>query len=258
MQIVTWNVNSIKARMPHLLQLTEQERPDVILLQEIKTTYDNFPHGAVEELGYNLAVCGQKSYNGVAILAKSRIEDIRFELPGAKPEEARYIEGVVSIGAVTARVASIYVPQGTEVGSDRFFYKLEYYNYLNEHFHNLAKYSEIFVAGGDYNVAVEEIDVYSPKQLAGQLGFHIDERIRMRSILNGVMHDSYRAVAPDIQQFSWWDYRSNGWKYNKGMRIDYILLSSEGLDKLESAGVYEHYRGLERASDHVPVYCKLR
>lgn len=256
MKIVSWNINSIRARVGYLKLLITQHSPDIILLQETKCMDEQFPSHELEDYGYNIRFRGQKSYNGVAILSKHRIEDVSFDMNGFAADEARYIECLVDAGKKPIRAISVYVPNGTDVSSPRFEFKLEFYRQLKEHFAKISKYQDIVAAGGDYNVAPENIDVYDPAHLEGKLAFHWKERKEMRSILSS-MYDSYRLQHPDAQEFSWWDYRGSGWKQNKGMRIDQILLSSEGADCLVEAGIKKSFRDLERPSDHVPVYCIL-
>ena len=172
MHLVSWNVNSIKSRASHLEQLVKSVSPDVILLQETKCQEDAFPYEFVEELGYNVVVAGQKSYNGVAILSRSRIEDVSKSLPYDDSDtQARYIEGVTGINGSLFRVASVYVPNGSEVGSEKFAYKMKFFSRLAEYMKQLLQYDEKVVIGGDYNVAPEEIDVYDPKRLSGKVGF---------------------------------------------------------------------------------------
>jgi len=257
--IISWNVNSIRARLEHFATLAREINPDVILLQETKVQDIHFPREAIEDLGYNIFIHGEKSYNGVAILSRGPMEDFKKHLPGDEDDiQSRYAECITTIKGRTIRVASVYVPNGTAVKSDRFPYKLKFFERLHAHFNELQAYDEVFIAGGDYNVAPENIDVYSPEQLEGQLGFHIEERKRFRTILTGGIHDSYRTMHPNTQAYSWWDYRSSGWAHNKGMRIDHLLVSSQACDIMTEAGMHPEFRAMERASDHVPIYCKLK
>lgn len=256
-KIVSWNVNSINSRLQHLEKLIQEESPDVILLQELKCLEEKFPSLAIEHLGYNLAVFGQKSYNGVAILSKGPIEDVVRSLPCDDVGDARYIECVTTISGKVLRVASVYVPNGQAVGSEKFAYKLNFFDWLANHFERQLKLNEVFIVGGDYNVAPDEIDVYDPKHLEGTVGFHKDERRKFKACLSLGMYDSFRVLNKDQQQFSWWDYRTNGWKFHRGMRIDQILISPEALDCAINAGVLDSYRGLEKASDHAPITLEL-
>lgn len=257
--IATWNVNSIKPRLQHLLDWLQECAPDIVLLQETKCINENFPYSEIEELGYSIAAHGQKSYNGVAILSKFPLEDISTGLPGDESDEqARYIEAVVTASPQHAiRVASVYVPNGQEPGSDKFAYKLAFLSRLYDHMQHLLSFEEILVVGGDYNVAPQAIDVYNPQQMAGSICFHPLEHKAFRSLLHLGMQNAFRALHPDRHQFSWWDYRAGAWSKNEGMLIDHLLLSPEAADRLTACDVHEGLRAKEKASDHVPVVCEV-
>lgn len=254
MKIATWNVNSIKARLPNVLTWLAEAKPDVVLLQETKTVNEKFPALEIEDLGYNLALNGQKTYNGVAILSKSPIEDVVTVLPGEEDDDhARYIEAVVG----DVRVASVYVPNGGEVGSDKFQYKLRWFERLRDHIAGLLVFEEAMVVGGDYNVAPGPGDVYDPVALAGTTCFHPDEQVRFRTILNLGLTEAYQALNPQPHAYTWWDYRAGGWQKDHGMRIDHLLLSPQAVDRLDNSGIDRAVRGQEKPSDHVPVWCEL-
>ena len=252
--IATWNVNSIRMRLQHLLDWLRSDAPDIVLLQEIKVTNDIFPYMEIEELGYNIAVHGQKSYNGVAILSKLPLDDIKTSL---YDEEARYIEAVASCKNGALRVASVYIPNGQSPDSDKFQYKLKFFAKLHEHIAELLGLGEVLIVGGDYNVAPQAIDVFDPKGLEGTTCFHPLEREAFRSITNLGIYDAWRVSHPEKQQFSWWDYRGNGYESGKGMRIDHLLLSPQAIDKLQSCEIVEKLRQLEKPSDHAPVICGI-
>ena len=255
MKIATWNVNSIKARLEGVLDWLADARPDVALLQEIKTVAEGFPELEIGDLGYNVAVRGQKTYNGVAILAKRPIEDVVERLPGGDDDsEARYIEAVVD----GVRVASIYVPQGTELGSRRFAYKLAFFERLHDHARALLAHEEAFVLGGDYNVAPAPEDVYDADALDGTLCYHPDERAGWRKIVYLGLTDAFRALNDEPGSYSWWDYRGRGWERDHGMRLDHLLLSPQAADRLAASGIDRTPRGRPKASDHTPVWCELR
>lgn len=259
MKIATWNVNSIKARLPAVTAWLQKANPDVVLLQEIKSTAQTFPYGALSHLGYNIEVVGQKTYNGVAILSKRPIEDVVCQLPGDEHDaQARYIEAVIG----DVRVASVYVPNGQEVGSEKFTYKLAFLQRLHTHLQHLLTYEEAFVIGGDYNVALNDADVYDPQARRGKLLFSLPERAGLRQILNLGLTDATRALHPADQPsgqelYSWWDYRAGSWQNNTGMRIDYLLLSPQAADRLEASDVDKAVRGRPKASDHAPVWCQI-
>lgn len=260
MKIVTWNVNSLRPRLLHLLAFLRDAAPDVVLLQETKCTDDQFPRMEIEDLGYNIAIHGQKTYNGVAILSKFPLEDIITRLPGDDADDqARYIEAVASLqNGKAVRVASVYVPNGQSVDSEKFPYKFTFLNRLHAHFSALLQHREIFVAGGDYNVAPQPIDVYDPKSLDGTVCYHPTEREKFRAILNLGYYDAFRTQHPDEQHFSWWDYRESARPMNKGFRIDHLLLSPHAVDILQDCSIEDHWRDLEKPSDHAPVMVKLQ
>ena len=257
-KIAAWNVNSIRLRIAHLADWLRTTAPDIVLLQELKATSDVFPYMEIEELGYNVSLWGQKSYNGVAILSKLPLSDIRNGLPGDDgDEEARYIEAIASGNGVAVRVASVYVPNGQSPDSDKFQYKLRFLERLRAHVESLLRFEEVLVIGGDYNVAPEAIDVYDPIGLDGTTCFHPLERAALRTITNLGVYDAFRSMHPEKQAFSWWDYRGNGFDSGKGMRIDHLLLSPQASDRLESCEVVHNLRELEKPSDHAPVMCSL-
>lgn len=268
-KIATFNVNSVKARLLNVKAWIENSKPDIILLQELKCMEEAFPLEFFLDLGYNAAINGQKTYNGVAILSKFKMEDVVKTLPDhgvEMPTQSRYIEAVIPINKTAIRVASIYVPNGggeilpgeTLETSAKFQYKLNFFDQLNAHFKKVLTYDEIAIFGGDYNVAHEAIDVYDAINLEGTVCFHELERKKFRSLLNLGLTDAYRAQNPKAQNFSWWDYRGGSWQYNKGMRIDYLLTSALASDKIVSATIEDKgVRDQEKASDHTPVCIEI-
>ncbi len=256
--IVTWNINSIRPRLPHLLDFIDQHAPDILLLQETKVEDDNFPLMEIEDKGYNVAVKGQKTYNGVAILSKYPLEDVCTQLPGDdSDEQARYIEAVVSLPEKAVRVASIYVPNGQSPDSDKFQYKMRFFDRLQAHATALLDYEEVLVLGGDYNVAPAPEDVYDPKSLDGTVCFHPAEREKLHTLLHLGLYDAFRLRHPDEHAYSWWDYRGNGFANDKGLRIDHLLLSPEAVDCLDECTIIRDERAKEKPSDHAPVMCQL-
>ncbi len=255
MKIVTWNVNSVKSRLEHLKKYLQEFTPDVLLLQELKCIDENFPYMEIEDLGYNVAVHGQKTYNGVAILSKHPLEDVKRGLDGAglngqnPDEQARYIEAVTG----GFRVACVYVPNGQEFGSDKFDYKMRFYDRLHKHATELLSYGEKLVIGADYNVAPTDLDIYDPVSLAGSICFHPAEQEKFRALEFLGLTDAFRALHPARQQFSWWDYRGGAWQNGKGYRIDHLLCSPEAADCLKSCETEDTPRGWEKPSDHAPV-----
>lgn len=259
-KIATWNVNSVKSRISHLLEvLRADDAPDILLLQELKCVDDSFPYMEIEDAGYNVAVHGQKTYNGVAVLSKFPIDETIKGLPGDVDDlAARYIECVISLPNTALRVASVYVPNGQEPGSDKFQYKLKFFERLYTHMQSLLKYDEMLVIGGDYNVAPAPMDVFDPISLDGTTCYHPEERKRFCALTGLGFTDIYRAINPHTQGFSWWDYRAGAWQHNKGMRIDHLLLSPQAADKAISADIDLTPRDKDKPSDHTPVWCGLK
>lgn len=253
--LITWNVNSINSRLEHLTKVIKEYNPTALLLQETKCTDEKFPYEQLEDYGYNIIHFGQKSYNGVAILSKYSLEDLVIGFPSIKEgQEARYLEATITIKENCFRLISVYIPQGKEPGDKKFAQKMLFYEALYERLQELINLKENIIIAGDFNVAPEDIDVYSPDKLMGKAGFHIDERKWFRKLLSLGLIDIFRELNHGVQQFSWWDYRSGGWQHNKGMRIDNILLTPHLADKIQKAGVIIETRGWQRPSDHAPTY----
>jgi len=253
-KIATWNVNSVKARLEHLLNWLDLAKPDVVLLQELKCIEAEFPRLELEERGWHLAIRGQKTYNGVAILSRQPIIDEWRELDG-DCGEARYIEVTLEGGL---RVASIYVPMGQSTDSDKYPFKLGFLDGVRSRAWELLEQEVPFVLGGDYNVAPDAADVFDVSAMEGQVLFTLEERKRFRRLLNIGLTDAYRALNSEPAQFSWWDYRGGSWPRNLGLRIDHLLLSPQAADRLVASGIDKTPRGWDKASDHTPVWCKLQ
>lgn len=258
-KIANWNINSVRIRLPILLSFLEQESPDIVCLQETKCINEQFPRLEIESLGYNFALHGQKSYNGVAILSKFPLEDVAIKMyDGTDDIQARYIEAVITISAERVlRVISVYVPNGAPLESEKFTYKLNFFDQLYERIQQLLKFQEILVIAGDFNVAPENLDVYDKDALYNKVCFHIEERVRFRKILYTGISDAFRMLYPEKQEFTWWDYRAGSWQHNSGMRIDHILLSPKAADLLKSVNIKKEVRALDKSSDHAPIICEL-
>ena len=259
MRIATWNVNSIRQRQDHLLAFLAEAKPDVLCLQELKTTQENVPAGAIEDAGYNIAVHGQKAYNGVAILSRHPIEDVRTGLPGDDSDEhARYIEAVISRDGEAVRVASIYLPNGNPIDDDRKFpYKLAWMDRLIAHARGLLADEEIFVLAGDYNVIPEPRDAAKPQAWVNDALFQPETRARWRALEALGLTDALRACDDADGLYTFWDYQAGAWQRNNGIRIDHLLLSPRAADRLAGAAIHKHVRGWEKPSDHVPVSVDL-
>lgn len=255
MRIATWNVNSVRARKQHVLDWLQAAAPDVVLLQELKVVDEAFPHEEIGDLGYNIAVHGQKTYNGVAILSKFPIEDILTGLPGNEADpQARYIEATVD----GVRVASIYLPNGNPISTEKFAYKLDWMAHLNRRTAELFNEYEAVVLGGDYNLIPEDRDCFNPPQFADDALTQPESRALFRTLIYQGWTDAFRAIHPHGVGYSYWDYQRGAWQKDNGIRIDHLLLSPEAADRLQDAGVDKNPRGKEKPSDHTPVWCELR
>jgi len=258
MRIATWNVNSVRQRLDHLLAFLKEESPDVLCLQELKCVEEAFPRESLEAAGYNVAVLGQKAYNGVAILSKSRIEDIRRGLPGDEADDsARYLEGVVSTGAGVVRVASIYLPNGNPIGTPKFDFKIAWMDRLVAHAGELLALEEPLVLAGDLNVIPEPRDAKNPDAWVRDALYQPESRAKFRELLHLGLTDAVRACDDGAEIFTFWDYQAGSWQRNNGIRIDHLLLSPQAADRLRGVVVHKHTRAWDKPSDHVPVSVDL-
>ena len=253
-KIATWNVNSIKARLPNVVAWLKEAAPDVALLQELKCVDEAFPRLEIEALGYQAAVVGQKTYNGVAILSKAPIEDRLERLPGDKADEqARYVEGTT----FGMRVASIYLPNGNPVDSDKYPYKLAWMERLRKHARTLLDSEAPVVLGGDYNVIPAPEDCYDPEAWREDALFKLDTRQRFRAILNLGLTEAFRTLHRENGAYTFWDYQRGAWQNDHGIRIDHLLLSPQAADRLVACDIDRAPRGKPKASDHTPVICEI-
>lgn len=259
MKLATWNVNSIKARKDHVLRWLEETQPDVACLQEIKCVDDAFPAQVFEDAGYNVAVHGQKTYNGVALLSKLPFDEIIVGLPGDESDEqARYLEAVVSTPKGSLRFASLYLPNGNPVDDGpKYPYKLAWMERLIAHAHDRLSYEEPFVLAGDYNVIPTAEDVHDPAGWWGDALFREETLDAFRSLLNLGFTEAYRSCHHEEHQYSFWDYQRGAWQKDHGIRIDHLLLSAQAADRLQACEIDRFTRGWEKPSDHAPVWAEL-
>lgn len=254
MKAATWNVNSVRARLPAVLDWLRRAEPDVVMLQEIKTVDEAFPRAEIEDLGFNVAVHGQKSYNGVAILSREPLEDVEPGLPGDESDtQARYLEATVG----PVRFASIYLPNGNPVDTDRFAYKLAWMERLEARARDLLALEMPVVLAGDYNVVPSDDDVHDPAAWADDALCRPEARSRFRSILNLGYMDAFRIFDSTPHRYSFWDYQGGAWHKDHGVRIDHLLVSPWAADRLVDAGIDTAPRGRPKASDHTPVWLEI-
>jgi len=252
MKITTWNVNSLRVRLPHVLKWAAETKPDVLALQELKMPDEDFPHDAVREAGYDAVVSGQRTYNGVAMLIKSSLKhdnDIVKDLPGIKDPQRR----VLAVTVEGIRIINLYIPNGESVGSEKYQYKLNWLKQLDKFLKNELSQHKKCVVLGDFNIAPEDIDVYDPARWQDSVLFSPPEREAFQQLLKLGFSDCFRELNPEEQAFSWWDYRMNAFKRKMGLRIDHILASQALAAHCKECLIDKAPRGWERPSDHTPV-----
>jgi exodeoxyribonuclease III len=257
-KIASWNVNSVKVRLPHLLDFLKDGQPDVVCLQETKCLADDFPRREIEALGYRVEALGQRAYNGVALLSHEPAAQVLGGLPGdPEDEQARYLEASFGAGAGEVRVASIYVPNGNPVGTDKFTYKIAWMERLISHVQELLRREIPFVLAGDYNVCPADEDVYDPVAWREDALCRIETRARFRAVLNLGLLDAYRLFHREPHRYTFWDYQAGRWNRDEGLRIDHLILSPQAADRITACDIDKKPRGKERASDHTPIWCEL-
>jgi exodeoxyribonuclease-3 len=258
MRITTWNVNSIKQRLEHLLKFLAEATPDVVCLQELKCIDAAFPRAEIEAAGYNVITHGQKAFNGVAILSKAPLEEVKRGLPGNDADDhARYAEAIVSVPSGVVRVASIYLPNGNPTGTEKFGYKLAWMDRLTAHARDLLALEEPFVLAGDFNVIPEPRDARKPENWTRDALFQPETRAKYRELLALGLTDAVRACDDGPGPFTFWDYQAGAFQRDDGIRIDHLALSPQAADRLRGTAIHKHTRGWEKPSDHVPVSIEL-
>lgn len=253
MKIATWNVNSLRVRLPHVLDWLKSEQPDVLVLQEIKLIDSLFPHEALRELGYEVVVSGQPTYNGVAILARVPLTDIVTDIPGFDDPQRRVLAATVD----GVRVVNLYIVNGEAVGSEKYAYKLAWLDALEAWLHDEAARHPQLVVLGDFNIAPDDRDVHDPAAWAGKILCSKPERAALGRLFELGLVDVFRQFEQTEKTFSWWDYRMNGFKRNRGLRIDLILASPALAANCTASYVDKIPRGWERPSDHAPVVAEF-
>ncbi|MBL4619660.1 MAG: exodeoxyribonuclease III [Marinicaulis sp.] len=263
MKIASFNVNSVKAHLPRVLEWFDNTKPDVVVLQEIKCIDEKFPLMEFEDRGYNVEVHGQKTYNGVALLSKHPVDDVMRGLPllndgDEEDPQARYIEALIMPGDMEpVRVGGLYLPNGNPAPGPKYDYKLNWMKRLKARAQTLLEYEEAFVLAGDYNVIPQAEDVHDPAAWAGDALYRPETHDLYRQILNLGLTDALRQQDPTGVLYTFWDYQRGSWPKDHGLRIDHLLMSPQAADLFKSAGVDRAERGKEKPSDHVPVWVEL-
>ncbi len=252
-KIATWNVNSLKVRLPHVLQWLESESPDVLALQETKSIDENFPVEEINAAGYQVSFIGQKTYNGVATLCKTPMETVANCIPDYDDEQRR----VLAINNSNVTILNLYVPNGSEVNSDKYRYKLEWFSKLHPFIKQLQEKNERLIILGDFNIAPEDQDVHDPQAWAGNVLVSPAERNEFNILLSHGLKDCFRLFDQEENSFSWWDYRAAAFRRGRGMRIDHILASKSLSNLCRACYIDKEPRKLERPSDHTPVVAEF-
>lgn len=253
MKLATWNVNSIRARLPHVVDWLNAHSPDVLALQEIKIETDKFPLAEIEATGYRCIVEGQKTYNGVALLSREEGTDVQRGIPDFADEQRRVL--AATYGDV--RVVDVYVPNGQAVGTDKYRYKLDWLDALTGYLAGELKRHEKLAVVGDFNVAPEDRDVHDPELWREQVLCSTAERDKLKALLGLGLKDAFRLFDQPEKTYSWWDYRELGFRRNRGLRIDLILVTEALAGQCSAVAIDKAPRKLERPSDHAPVVALL-
>jgi exodeoxyribonuclease III len=258
MRIATWNVNSVKQRLDGAVAWLAERAPDIVCLQETKCVDDAFPREAFESLGYNVAVHGQKTFNGVALLSKYPFDEVNNGLPGDDTDDhARFMEAVISTAQGALRVASVYLPNGNPPDTEKYSYKLGWMKRLIVYVRERLSFGEPLILAGDYNVIPAGVDVRNPQAWTSDALFLPQTRAQFRALMNLGLTDAVRATSDAAGVYTFWDYQAGAWQKNNGIRIDHMLLSPQAADRLGEVGIDRHVRSWEKPSDHVPVWLDL-
>ena len=257
MIISSWNVNSVRARIENISNYLKKYSPDILMMQEIKTEEINFPFDEFMKLKYNSYVFGQKSYNGVAILSKNKIQNINTNLINDKRKQSRIISGEISFKNKIIQLINIYTPNGNPVDTEKYDYKKNWLDSLIKQLKNLSKKNENIILAGDFNIIPSAEDVYNVKSFEDDALYRLEIRKKLREMINLGFSDIYRHFNEDKEGYTFWDYMRGAWQKNNGMRIDHFLASNSILDNIKSVNINKDPRGREKPSDHTPIEIKL-
>ena len=257
MIISSWNVNSVRARIDNIKDYLKNSSPEILLMQEIKAEDPNFPYDDFKKLNYESYVFGQKSYNGVAIVSKKKLNNIQNDIFKDKNKQSRIISAEVKHKKRDITLINIYTPNGNPVDTDKYTYKLYWLDSLIKKLKSLSKQNENIIIGGDFNIIPSAEDVYNSKNYENDALFRLEIRKKLRELINLGFHDAYRFIHPDKEGYTFWDYTSGAWQKNNGMRIDHFLVSSSLIGIVKDVKINKFPRGRQKPSDHTPIEIEL-
>jgi len=257
MIISSWNVNSVRARIENIKEYIKKFSPEIIMMQEIKTEDVNFPYNEFKTLKYESHVFGQKSYNGVAIISKNKLQNIRTDLIKDKLKQSRIISGEITYKKKNIQIINIYTPNGNPVDTEKYTYKTNWLNDLIKQLKTLFKKNENIILGGDFNIIPSPEDVNNPKSFENDALFRLEIRKKLRELINIGFHDAYRHINDDKEGYTFWDYMRGAWQKNNGLRIDHFLVSNSLLNTIKNVRINKYPRGKEKPSDHTPIEIEL-
>ena len=257
MIISSWNVNSVRARILNIKEYLKKFSPDILMMQEIKTQDESYPYKDLESLKYKNYVFGQKSYNGVAIVTKKKLNNIQNNIFNDKNSQSRIISAEVKYKKKNINLINIYTPNGNPVDTEKYFYKLYWLDSLIKKIKSLSKKNENIMIGGDFNIIPSANDVHNPKNYEDDALYRLEIRKKFRELINLGFHDAYRYIHPDKNEYTFWDYTSGAWQKNNGMRIDHFLVSSSLINIVKNVKINKFPRGRQKPSDHTPIEIEL-
>ena len=257
MIISSWNVNSVRARIENIKDYIKKFSPEIIMMQEIKTEDVNFPYDEFKNLKYESHVFGQKSYNGVAIISKKKLNNIQTDIFKDKNKQSRIISAELKHKNKNINLINIYTPNGNPVDTEKYDYKLYWLDNLIKKIKSLSKQNENIVIGGDFNIIPSEEDVHNPKNYENDALFRLEIRKKLRELVNLGFNDAFRYIHPEKEGYTFWDYTSGAWQKNNGMRIDHFLVSNSLINLIKDIKINKFPRGMQKPSDHTPIEIEL-
>ena len=253
MKISSWNVNSVRARITNIQNYIKKSKPDILMIQEIKTENKNFPIKDFKHLGYESYVLGQKSYNGVAIVSKIKIQSINTKFIIDEKKQSRIIVADIKNKSKLIKLINIYAPNGNPLGTEKYEYKIKWYESFIKKIKKTLIENKNVIIGGDFNIIPENIDVYNWKKYENDALFKLEIRKKFRELVNLGLYDAYRYINKNKQEYTFWDYMNGSWQKNNGMRIDHFLISNSLLDNIKNININKTPRSKLKPSDHTPI-----